>query len=108
MTGSEIRALILEEVRKCVCQDRQATYRDAEENFADIAAKWNIQFADMLKDGARFEAYHVAVAMIDVKTCRIKGSPHYADNWVDAAGYAVCGGGIQRKAVEISEKETVQ
>ena len=37
-TGTELRREALHQVESCVCQDRQNTYGDAEDNFADIAA----------------------------------------------------------------------
>jgi hypothetical protein len=41
---------------------------------------------------APVSATDVAVMMGLLKIARIKTSPAHADNWVDLAGYAACGG----------------
>jgi len=40
------------------------------------------------------EAQEAVAMMILLKLARMKGNPSYADNWVDIAGYAACGGEI--------------
>ncbi len=90
-TGNERRAKLLEAVKGAVCRDRQNTYGDAEDNFAVIADLWTTY------KGVPFTPEDVAVLMLLVKVARLKSSPGHLDNWVDAAGYAVCGGGIVSK-----------
>ena len=36
----------------------------------------------------------VCILLIDLKTCRAWGNPGHADNWIDVAGYAACGGEV--------------
>jgi len=92
LTGSDIRSNLIEEVKKCVCRDRQNTYGDAEDNFADIASLANLMLEKKLKEPLSPE--DVAILSMCIKMARIKTSPDHLDNWVDAAGYAVCGGGL--------------
>lgn len=91
-TGSDRRRSILAEVEKCVCKDRQNTYGDAEENFTDIADLVNVVLKNKL--ATYLDAEDIAVIHACTKLARIKSSPKHLDNWIDLAGYAVCGGGI--------------
>ena len=97
-TGSELRAEVLEEAKKCVCQDRQNTYGDAEDNFADIAKVWSVLLSDKLRTD--FDALDVAQMSAAVKLCRLKGNKLHRDSWVDTAGYSACGGGIAKRIAE--------
>lgn len=97
--GSARRRQVLADIAACVCRDRQNTYGDAEDNFADIAAHWQIYLRrrGLLAEGATITALDAAALQGLVKTARKAASPHYLDNWVDEAGYSVCGAGILRK-----------
>jgi len=90
--GQERRQDVLSRVEECVCRDRQATYDDAEENFADIAAMASIALRHKLSEP--LNARDVAAFSACIKLARIRTSPEHLDNWIDLAGYAVCGGGI--------------
>lgn len=70
--------------------DRNISYGPPDEDFARTAGMWNALFGGLLKDGAKFEPFHVAQAMILVKMSRQIHNPK-RDNWTDAAGYARCG-----------------
>lgn len=98
MTPTETRRDLLRQVEACVCRDRQNSYGDAEDNFGDIADIANILLACKLAEP--LVATDVAVIMAAVKLARIKTSPSHLDNWIDLAGYAVCGGGIEARKVE--------
>jgi len=87
-TPADFRRQALREVEACVCRDRQATYGDAEDNFAHIAQMWGAY------KGVTFSAGDIAAMMILVKVARMRTSPKHYDNWIDAAGYAICGAGI--------------
>ena len=80
------RADILDEAKRCVTQDRAATHGAAEDTFGRIAAVWSARL------GVRLEGWQVCIMLADLKTCRAWGNPSHADNWVDLAGYAACGG----------------
>lgn len=91
-TGQTRRKEVLREVEKCVCRDRQAAYADAEDNFKDIAAIASIVLSPKLKEP--LSAADVASFCAAIKLARLRTSPGHMDNWIDLAGYAVCGGGI--------------
>lgn len=96
-SGSDIRRELLRDVEACVCRDRQNTYGDAEDNFADIAKIASVVLAPKLSK--HLTAEDVALFSACIKLARLKTSPDHLDNWIDLAGYAVCGGGIvKRKA----------
>ena len=81
-----LRARILAEASDCVTRDRNATHGSVESNFGRIAAIWSARF------GVPVRPDQVAIMLIDLKTVRAWGNPAHADNWVDMAGYAACGG----------------
>jgi hypothetical protein len=79
---------ILATASEYVTKDRAATHGDAESNFSLIGALWTAY------TGAQIGAVDVAAMMTLFKVARIKGNPGHAENWIDAAGYAACGGEI--------------
>ena len=89
---AEVRAesSILDEAKSAVTGDRQASYGPPDQDFARTAGMWTALFSDLLRDGVRFEPFHVAQAMILLKMSRQRHQ-RKRDNWVDAAGYAHCG-----------------
>lgn len=97
-TGTDIRREIIAQVEACVCRDRQNTYGDAEDNFADIAAIASVALGPKLKEP--LSAADVALFSAAIKFARLKSSPLHLDNWVDLAGYAVCGGGIVKRQLD--------
>ena len=86
--GTEIRKALLNQVEQAVCVDRQVTHGRPENNFADIALMWQIY------KGTIFTAQDVAAMMALVKIARVKWNPNHQDNWIDIAGYAICGGSL--------------
>ena len=97
-TGTDIRREIIAQVEGCVCRDRQNTYGDAEDNFADIAVIASVALAPKLK--GPLSAADVALFSAAIKFARLKSSPLHLDNWIDLAGYAVCGGGIVKRQLD--------
>lgn len=94
------RRKILDEMAKCILQDRAHTHGDAEDNFADIAALLNIRLKRKLKEP--LTALDVASIGILIKEAR-KIAPAgeiNPDNWIDGGGYNGCGGGIVLKMLE--------
>lgn len=83
------RADILATASEYVTTDRAATHGDAEDNFRRIADLWN---AYMGVDD--ITSIDVAVMLALLKVARIRSNPTHADNWIDIAGYAACGGEI--------------
>lgn len=82
------RADILAQASRIVTKDRAATHGAAEDSFALIGALWSVWL------GQPVSSVDVAVMMDLLKTARIKANPGHADNWIDKAGYAACGGEI--------------
>lgn len=83
------RADILATASEYVSIDRAATHGDAENNFRRIADLWNAYLGVNT-----ISAVDVAVMLALLKVARIKSNPTHADNWIDIAGYAACGGEI--------------
>ena len=92
-TGTERRRRAIQEVEGCVCRDRQHSYGDAEDNFEAIASLWTTLLGPKLV--RPITRTDVASLMVAVKLARARTSPGNRDNWIDAAGYAVCAAGIQ-------------
>ncbi len=82
----QLRAAILDAAREAVTKDRSATHGAVESSFGQLAAIWSVRL------GVTITPAQVAILMIDLKTVRGWGNPGHADNWVDIAGYAACGG----------------
>ena len=83
------RADILATASEYVTKDRADTHGDAEDNFRRIAELWNAYLG--VDD---ITSIDVAVMLALLKVARIRSNPTHADNWIDIAGYAACGGEI--------------
>ena len=83
------RSEILATASQYVTKDRAATHGEAENNFRRIAELWNAYM-----DTDSITAIDVAVMLAFLKVPRIRSNPTHADNWIDIAGYAACGGEI--------------
>jgi hypothetical protein len=88
------RAEILDTAKEYVTRDRAADHGDLEDNFEMIAKLWTAY------KRTPFTAYEVANMMIMLKLARSAGVPGHADNWVDMAGYAACGGELATRENE--------
>ena len=82
------RAKILNTAKEYVTVDRAATHGDAEDTFSSIASLWSAYLGDEIG------CADVAAMMILLKMARMKNNPANDENWIDAAGYAACGGEI--------------
>lgn len=80
------RSEILATAAQYVTADRQAAHGAPEDTFGLIAAYWSAHL------DAPVTAADVAVMMGLLKIARLRANPQNADNWVDLAGYAACGG----------------
>jgi len=85
------RKEVLEAAQTCVCGNREDDYGSPENNFARIANLWNAYLGvDKIKP------HDVAAMLALLKVARIASEGHgKADNWIDLAGYAACGGELQ-------------
>ncbi len=77
--------------------DREEDYGSPENNFKTIAAFWDAYVGARCKTGnfCGLEAKDVAAMLMLLKVARIASGHAKSDNWVDAAGYAACGGEIE-------------
>lgn len=80
------RESILAEATRIVTRDRAATHGQPENSFRMIAASWSAKL------GVTVTPEQVCLLLSDLKACRAWDNPAHADNWVDLAGYAACGG----------------
>ena len=94
------RGETLDEARKCVCEDRNKTYKEPEDNFRNIADYWNIFLDSKLGFNESITAVDVGVMMALLKIARMAGEPN-DDNFVDGIGYLAC-------ACEIEGKEALR
>lgn len=91
------RKEILSNAEKCVCADRNEQYGSPEQSFEAIADFWGAYLAAR---GAEFprgfplSPEDVTAMMVLFKMARVATGQNKADNWIDAAGYAACGGEI--------------
>lgn len=94
------RADILKTAHACVCGDREQDYGSPEDGFSVIGRLWEtyiqakclttpVDMAIMPED--------VAALLALMKIARIATGHGKADNWVDLAGYAACGGELEAK-----------
>lgn len=88
------RETVLEAARKCVCGDREQDYGSPENNFRTIANLW-IDYLNAKGGGVDIEPEDVAAMLVLLKIARIASGHAKNDNWIDAAGYAACGGELQ-------------
>lgn len=94
------RPEILAAAKACVCGDREQDYGSPENNFETIAVLWSTYIRALRpesKDWAFNElgAKDVAAMLALLKIARIASGRAKADNWIDLAGYAACGGEIE-------------
>lgn len=91
------RKEILDQAHKCVCGDRDEQYGSPEDSFRMIADLWVPYLKEKcVSRGAivDIEPEDVAAMMVLFKMARVATGSYSADSWVDAAGYAACGGEI--------------
>ena len=92
------REEILKEALRCVTGEREQQYGNPEDNFGLIANFWTnyLKTGCVTDDGTVYiRADDVAAMMALLKIARICAGAGKADNWVDLAGYAACGGACQ-------------
>ena len=92
------REEILKCAKICVCGDREQDYGSPENNFELIGELW----ASYLRKKCVTPDADCCILPTDVaammglfKIARIATGHRKADNWVDRAGYAACGGELE-------------
>ena len=91
MTRSEVLAA----ANRIVNGEREEQYNSPEQSFSRIAALWSAYL------GAEISAVDVACMMSLLKIARVQTGSGKADNWIDLAGYAACGGEIEDQVVTV-------
>lgn len=87
-----LRQEILDEAMRIVSTDRANTYGQPEDNFARIAALWNVYLQDRRQGrDAPLEPHDIANLMILMKVARLMNTPVHKDSLIDIAGYAAAG-----------------
>ena len=96
------REEILAAAQKCVCGDREQDYGSPERSFGVIGQLWETYLQEKCLEprcGGPSEVQilpeDVAAMMCLFKLARIATGHGKADNWVDLAGYAACGGELE-------------
>lgn len=90
------RSDILDLAKRCVCGDREQDYGSPEQNFERIAEMWEVYLAGKCTSAdVCILPEDVAAMLALLKIARIASGHAKADNWVDLAGYAACGGEIE-------------
>lgn len=79
---------ILDKAKNIINGERQGTYGNAEDNFANIAAFWSTYL------NTPIDSTDVANMMILMKVARNSSGVYKDDNYIDICGYAALGGGI--------------
>lgn len=92
------RKEILEKAMNCVCGDREQDYGKPENNFDTIARMWGAYLHNLPVNASGrtlINGVDVAAMLALLKVARISSGHAKADNWVDLAGYAACGGELE-------------
>ena len=88
------RKEVLENALKCVMGDREQDYGSPEDNFQRIAHMWTA-YLGAGKLLTSISSHDVAAMLALLKIARIGSGHAKADNWIDLAGYAACGGELE-------------
>lgn len=95
------RQEILDSASQCVCGDRDQQYGSPETSFSAIADLWGCylwrkhDLGQQKGNGKNFiSSEDVAAMMVLFNMARVATGSYKADSWIDAAGYAACGGEI--------------
>ncbi len=96
---------VLQAAVRCVNGDRQEDYGSPENSFGVIAALWNAYLRQYLRPNIiGVNPKDVAAMLGLLKIARIATGHGKADNWIDLAGYAACGGEMEKEE-EATRKE---
>lgn len=99
MNTETYREVILKAAADNVNGTRQQDYGKVEDNFERIAKLWSV-FLSVRSTPGRLSATDVAHMMMLLKIARLQTTPQHADSWVDLAGYAACGAGLNQPPTE--------
>ena len=91
------RKEILDAAAQIVTQDRDDQYGPPEACFAAIGNLWTDYLQAINTNIDFLRPSDVANMMILLKIARLANGKPKADNWIDIAGYAACGGELQEE-----------
>ena len=97
------RKEILDSAAKCVLGEREQDYGSPEDNFRTIAALWEVYLRrSAVAPGVELAVFpeDVAAMLALLKIARIASGNIKADNWIDLAGYAACGGELETEGIQ--------
>lgn len=97
------RETVLEEAKRCICQDRQNQYGAPEDSFFTIAQLWSSYLAGEHKLKCILSKEDVALMMVLLKVARTIGHAHHVDNYIDMAGYAALAAELAAEEALIDE-----
>ena len=91
------RKEILDAAAQVVTQGREEQYGSPEDCFNAIGNLWT-DYLQAINTNINFlRPSDVANMMILLKIARLANGKPKADNWIDIAGYAACGGELQEE-----------
>lgn len=105
LESAHTRADILESAKTCITGQREQDYGSPEDNFAAIAAFWNVYLSKRKAPNADITPHDVSVMMCLLKIARTLTGNVHTDNYVDLAGYAACAGEIAAKTNDRKENQ---
>lgn len=98
------RGILLRALR-CVCGDRDQDYGSPERSLAVIGRFWADYIQAKYGVEVPISGADTSAMMVLFKMARVATGHGKADNWVDAAGYAACGGELESIAKEEDEDD---
>lgn len=81
------RVMAVLDAATAAVEDRDGSYGDPAEHFADVAVLWTAWFRASGRADTRFEPHDIPVMMAMLKMARTQGPGNKADNYIDGAGY---------------------
>ena len=102
------REAILDEAKGYITKDRNSSYGEPEDNFANIARFWQAWLHHKLKPGETIDPFDVAEMMSLMKKGRMLTSPAHRDSHADDIGYSACAWNIVSKYHGVLEGEEVE
>ena len=88
------RPEILDEAKRIVCGERESQYGSPENNFNIAAELFSAYLRGRYNIQITLNALDTSMLLALLKISRIAGGRIKADNFIDLAGYAACGGEI--------------
>ena len=97
------RGLLLQAIR-CVCGDRDQDYGSPEHSLSAIGRFWSDYIRSKYGAEVPLTGADASAMMVLFKMARVATGHGKADNWIDAAGYAACGGELESGSKAAAQK----